>query len=438
MARGEPAKFSELARPPLTPGARYFCQQPLLQAQVRFQPDPDPSVIEVIYEDVAQQRILGSLAVPEESSQYTGKFTPPTRTDYPALVKAYHLTDTGEAPEELLARELAKDDGTFGMLIEAARLPAGHFGSTWGGDPSKLALPHYSVWTQVSKVSAMRARVALARHRSRQAFDELTVIFRLTETLDADPVVLAWMIRSTLRMFALHVIWEGLESHSWNHAELLALEEELKPWKPIEEHIRCWQGDRILALSQPEQKWSDAQWDNLELIFGPLPRWTSRIPGLDEFNHATLFRAQTKYCYLPLIAHDWRNYQEGLDQVRSVREYDLHSIWLKRMLPLDLTLSGRALVLELYIQMARTSLSLEDCFLAKGNYPATLSAMVPEYLPAVPSDLIDGNPLRYALTPNGRFRLYSIGPNFVDNGGHRPKSLNYLAGDLVWDYETTD
>jgi len=52
-----------------------------------------------------------------------------------------------------------------------------------------------------------------------------------------------------------------------------------------------------------------------------------------------------------------------------------------------------------------------------GKYPATLDSLVPEFLRTMPADFMDGKPLRYHLTDNGHFVLYSVGLDCVDNGG---------------------
>lgn len=55
--------------------------------------------------------------------------------------------------------------------------------------------------------------------------------------------------------------------------------------------------------------------------------------------------------------------------------------------------------------------------LEHGLYPATLAALVPSYLPTLPNDpFAYSGGMRYRLTP-GRYVLYSVGPDGVDNGG---------------------
>jgi len=55
-----------------------------------------------------------------------------------------------------------------------------------------------------------------------------------------------------------------------------------------------------------------------------------------------------------------------------------------------------------------------------------------------PEDVINGEPLRYRRTENGRFILYSVGWNETDDGGKvvltKDHNVNTEQGDWVWRY----
>lgn len=73
-------------------------------------------------------------------------------------------------------------------------------------------------------------------------------------------------------------------------------------------------------------------------------------------------------------------------------------------------------------QTRDASLTLIALTIAKqrhGAYPSALRELTPELLPALPIDMFDGNPLRYALV-NGKPLLYSIGADRKDDGGRLP------------------
>jgi hypothetical protein len=75
-----------------------------------------------------------------------------------------------------------------------------------------------------------------------------------------------------------------------------------------------------------------------------------------------------------------------------------------------------------------------------GNFPARLEDLVPEFVSSLPHDWMSGKPLRYRLLENGRFLVYSVGEDRVDNGGDAPpengKSLRNLP-DIAWPQPAT-
>ena len=51
-----------------------------------------------------------------------------------------------------------------------------------------------------------------------------------------------------------------------------------------------------------------------------------------------------------------------------------------------------------------------------GKYPAALTELVPQFLPAIPADRFTGEPVKYRLI-DGRPLVYSVGPDHKDDGG---------------------
>lgn len=63
-----------------------------------------------------------------------------------------------------------------------------------------------------------------------------------------------------------------------------------------------------------------------------------------------------------------------------------------------------------------TIIALEQFKRANGRFPASLSELVPSFLPSIPLDIADGQPLRYKPS-GGSYTLYSLGANLIDDGG---------------------
>lgn len=93
-----------------------------------------------------------------------------------------------------------------------------------------------------------------------------------------------------------------------------------------------------------------------------------------------------------------------------------------------------------------TAVALHRHRLKHGKFPASLGALVPEFLAEVPRDFMDGQPLRYQLQPDGQFRLWSVGEDFKDDAGDATtvgaqsnNPFDWLKGrDWVWPQPATE
>jgi hypothetical protein len=66
-------------------------------------------------------------------------------------------------------------------------------------------------------------------------------------------------------------------------------------------------------------------------------------------------------------------------------------------------------------------LALRQYQRAEQHLPQTLQDLVPKYLSEVPVDPFDGKSLRYRVRTDGRWIVYSVGPNQLDENGEQPK-----------------
>ena len=72
--------------------------------------------------------------------------------------------------------------------------------------------------------------------------------------------------------------------------------------------------------------------------------------------------------------------------------------------------------IQVQFDLARTALALERFRLPTGARPERMEELVPRYLPQVPLDPFDGQPIRYRRRQAG-YLLYSVGPDGQDNDG---------------------
>ena len=99
----------------------------------------------------------------------------------------------------------------------------------------------------------------------------------------------------------------------------------------------------------------------------------------------------------------------------------------------------KVMAIEIRKQLVITAIALKRYQLQHGKFPANLKALCPEFLPTIPIDPVNDEPLHYKPNPDGTFLLYSVGDDGEDNGGDanpaegKSKSNTWQRGrDWVW------
>ncbi|MFU8892859.1 MAG: hypothetical protein ACNA8L_04450 [Luteolibacter sp.] len=111
---------------------------------------------------------------------------------------------------------------------------------------------------------------------------------------------------------------------------------------------------------------------------------------------------------------------------KNPKETDPNLVWiLSSLIERDFQHRTSAALLQ-------TGIALERYRLKYGAHPDSLSALVPEFIPSVPLDPYDGQPLRYRRRDDADATplVWSIGPNGVDESGMPTR--NREDGDLMW------
>lgn len=135
----------------------------------------------------------------------------------------------------------------------------------------------------------------------------------------------------------------------------------------------------------------------------------------------------------------YNGYMDGFEQYAATNPWDRDNTWnldaeveqihanvvtraRYALLSILLPALGRAVVVMDQANTRRdatiAAIGLHRYRAEHGSWPASLEAMVPEFLPRLPKDMVDGEPLRYLLTAEGPV-LYSLGADADDDGGKR-------------------
>lgn len=89
---------------------------------------------------------------------------------------------------------------------------------------------------------------------------------------------------------------------------------------------------------------------------------------------------------------------------------------IQEFIPAIEAMYGSHLLLQGQVAATRAIIAIHRSRAENGDWPVSLSELVPSFLESVPKDCLDGKPLRYVVR-EGMPMVYSIGTNRVDDGG---------------------
>jgi hypothetical protein len=364
----------------------------------------------------------------------------------------------------LVAEELQSSSREMEHVTDA--LAGGEFRFEPAQRNGNLLLPHLAGVKGLQQAFGARAALALREQRTAEAFTNLLTASRLVTHWIPEPAEVSHLVRFASASLVQRALWEGLQADDWDDAQLAALQRE---W----EAARFFDGlPETVALSRASlvQECRAAREEEIDFGGGNWGAICRQIGGELLSSPANGFR-EAKGLFEAYQQHvRYRNVgsyedEKGLLVYFRDRELELRramacTTWAEmRALPgvtnltpflgatpsriqsrlnlqqMNYTFAGegrrplaRAAETEALRRLIVTALALKRFQQQHGTYPETLAALCPALLAAVPVDFMDGQPLRYRRGEDGRFLLYSVGLDCVDNGG-RMKTREQLRED---------
>jgi hypothetical protein len=256
---------------------------------------------------------------------------------------------------------------------------------------------------------------------------------------------------------SLQPVWEGLAARQWTEPQLHAIQNRLAGWNILGDYPVFWRMEATRLA------------DSLEVTL-PTGRIRPDLPqtvmGRDE---QIILRVIRWLFPAGWSLHDQANIQR--ERLRAIADFKRSACPLPARVtnwqlliwesdPLFLTFvvpklkqmranEDSFLLAQSAVNLATVACALERHRLARGQYPDTLGALAPDFIAALPDDVMVGRPLHYRRTADDRFLLYSTGFDRTDDGGTPcPRGLNWEKkpslqpelgeGDWVWTYPAGD
>ena len=353
------------------------------------------------------------------------------RLDPPQLQEASRLVEENQESLELFRRAASMPKSRY--PVDSSQ---GHFAS----------LDHLTPLKGGVQLLQLESLLHAQQGRGREAAESVLVMLGAGRSLAQEPLLISQLIRVSMDQIAVHSAERALNLSVVAELQLAALQAAFAAAETPDLSTRGLIGERAITatlMNSPKQITpppgdSEAAEAVLSMgkgvgsSFARLTGFFQRDLGffLDamETNIAIAkmpdpqkFLARTNVDSLPLQAR--RGYY-----VMSSLLLPALSNAFKR----DVEHRGR-------LRAAQVAMAVERYRLAnQGRLPASLSALTPKYLPAVPIDPFDGEPLRFKLLPSG-YVVYSIGPDGTDDDGTPPppsgRTVNKAPHDITFTVE---
>jgi len=299
-----------------------------------------------------------------------------------------------------------------------------------------------------ARMLALRSLASLRGKRNDAALEDVLMGLRVAGHLQKEPHLISQLLRIAWVNILMQPVWEGLQEHRWNAAQLSQLQEALGAIDLVASYKLGWQFEHLGMVKGFEKGIGTSTWLPLRLF-----------DGEEKKNRLFLFLrsmcSPKGWLYQNLLTMD-RSAVAQFNEVMNVAEHRIgarasqaamEAFTKARRTPYTFiylaftpVLSGqtqRAARAQSSLDMAVIACALERHRLAQGRYPESLAALAPAYLPKAPVDVIEGQALRYAPRGKEGYQLYSLGWNLTDEGGQvaAPDKTGISPqdqGDWVW------
>jgi hypothetical protein len=320
----------------------------------------------------------------------------------------------------------------------------------------------YRVAAQTLQASAMNN---LHRGNLESATQDLEALLSFGKLGENDPRLTGFMIRMAIIGMSVDVCWDALQADGWTEPQLAALQGKcLDITNFLSQLPRALEAERIERICR-------MNWFRSHSYREVVARYQNRYAGFgmkpSPKDIASPVQFWRQWVFHPVWSFAWaeqeelKYLQDVQPEVAALREASGQPSWVSlkeetsanhekyrapvaarrfyTKLPLaesfdELTAGSkpqdtaypyadyskawfwtmRNLALH---EMVITAIAIKRYELKHGKDPVNLTALVPEFLAAVPPDLMDGQPLRHRLQPDGIFTVYYVGENAFDDGG---------------------
>lgn len=379
------------------------------------------------------------------------------------ITNEFPISAQAQSPPEDVLLALSKYDSVVEELREASRMPYSRFPLEYDKDnPAMILLPHLAALKRSAEFLQLRAIAELQAGKTEAAAADVGLMCYLINAPQSERFLITHLVRMVMLNFTIQPIYEGFAAHRWSDAQLTGIGTALGKIDFLADYQHSMQSEAAVTPKMIEY----------------IRRTREISPFLRMFavdGHEFDFRAWDLACRMApsgwFYENEIRSSEFYLRQCVPVVNLNQRTVSTKAAsvaqakldaaianpnpynalqyvfnLPTKRWISEKNVIADKFAHaqtcadLARLAIALERHRLAHGEYPETLEPLTPQFMPALPHDVITSQPLHYRRTTDGNFALYSVGWNETDDGGSVALSLgstpnvDITQGDWVWKY----
>ena len=375
---------------------------------------------------------------------YQASYRNPTNA---SLAKEFPIAPQPQTPAADVLFALSKFDSAVEELRQASQRPYASVPLNYeeGFNSASSLLPVLAELKRCTQVLHLRAIAELADGQNAKALDDVKLMLYLNNSLRTSPFLISQLVRFAIVAIDLQPIWEGLAEHKWADAQLTELDSELAKIDFLADYGFIMSGERAFAIASFEN-----QRRTREMISytdaGDVTNKLTFMPSAFFYQNELAFAQLHQQWILPLVDTNSRvispaALQRANDAVLAEKRHYYFPAYKTQAIMLFPAISAtvrKIAAIQASIDLARVACALERYHLAHNEYPETLDALAPQFIAQLPHDIINGQPLHYRRTDDGKFVLYSVGWDEKDDGGKifltQSGTVDQKRGDWVWRY----
>jgi hypothetical protein len=337
---------------------------------------------------------------------------------------------------------------------------------------TQTLLPHLAELKRLETIFGLATMSALHDGEPGLAWTNLLAATCLVTSYAPEPIEISHLVRGACLQVAFNTTWHALQSPSWRETQLAELQERweaLDLWSGLGETAAYSRVSIANGFRRERERPMELGFSANDFLRSPAMAWSrlryswQRLQYRHEESYkdekaALLFyRDRETEVRRALRCPTWSEMEQmpGITNALFFRPayaggFGTGTRTGVRTMGLNYMGRGKGFLSRVAEAEARrrlliTALALERYRLRSGHYPQSLSDL-PSLKSEFITDFMDGNALRYRITDEGHFLLYSVGLDCVDNGGEMPRprapmpplySSTQEAGmnqglDLVW------